>query len=72
MKLLFESWRRYLNEESPDLLLEELSKEKDFAEFLVLLNEKRREETKNILQEQPAAEPAFPETDPGELPVGGI
>jgi len=72
MKLLFESWRRYLNEESPDLLLEELSKEKDFAEFLVLLNEKRREETKNILQEQPATKPAFPEVDRGELPVGGI
>ena len=72
MKLLFESWRRYLNEESPDLLLEELSKEKDFAEFLVLLNEKRREETKNILQEQPAPAAGLPEAPRVELPVGGI
>ena len=72
MKLLFESWRRYLNEERPDLLLEELSKEKDFAEFLVLLNEKRREETKNILQEQPETAPALPAAPGAELPVGGI
>jgi hypothetical protein len=72
MKLLFESWRRYLNEEGPDLLLEELSKEKDFADFLVLLNEKRQEKTKNILQEQPAAEAALPEIPVTELPVGAI
>ena len=66
MKLLFENWRKYLNEESEDP-----DKEK---EFLDVLNQRRQERRKGISEslkeeEDPAAHPPYVEA---EMPVEQI
>jgi hypothetical protein len=66
MKLLFENWRKYLNEEGEDP-----GKEK---EFLDLLNQKRQERKKGISEslkevEEPAAFPPYVEA---QIPVEQI
>jgi hypothetical protein len=66
MKLLFENWRKYLNEESEDPDREE--------EFLDALNRRRQERTRGISEslkevEEPAAYPPYVET---QMPVEQI
>jgi len=52
MKLLLENWRKYLNENennnSSRLLLEELSQDLDFPEFLRLLNKQRGDSVEDL------------------------